>query len=182
MPRPLSGLMIEAGGSGGGNGRRRLQLAVDFATMANAPSLHLLKADRGFIPAFCHGREIMEVFQQTPIPAEGKDHAFPCAFGISHISFFNDAHKPSSGELPPKITTLSRLNSLLLDTGRRDLSNGAVGTGYFSESCLSPSSSDVGAYRDTPPSDLEDRGGRDRRGEVTRTPILFRPRERDLYP
>src|SRR5438309_8202690 len=78
----------------------------------------------------------MEVFQQTPIPAEGKDHAFPCAFGISHISFFNDAHKPSSGELPPKITTLSRLNSLLLDTGRRDLSNGAVGTGYFSESCL----------------------------------------------
>jgi hypothetical protein len=101
-----------------GNGRRRLQLAVDFATMANEPSLHLLKADRGFIPAFCHGSEIMEVFQQTPIPAEGKDHAFPCAFGISHISFFNDAHKPSSGELPPKITTLSRLNSLLLDTGR----------------------------------------------------------------
>jgi len=124
----------------------------------------------------------MEVFQQTPIPAEGKDHAFPCAFGISHISFFNDAHKPSSGELPPKITTLSRLNSLLLDTGRRDLSNGAVGTGYFSESCLSPSSSDVGAYRDTLPSDLEDRGGRNRRGKLRGSQMLCGLDEANLYP
>src|SRR5438445_6891170 len=116
---------FEAGGCGGGKRRRRLQLAVDFATMANEPSLHLLKANRGFIPAFCHGSQIMEVFQQTPIAAEGKDHAFPCAFGISHISFFNDAHKPSSGKLFPKITTLSRLNSLLLDTGPGDSFNGA---------------------------------------------------------
>src|SRR5207247_4774494 len=115
--------VIEAGGRGGGR-EGALQLAVDFATMANEPSLHLLKANRGFIPAFCHGSQIMEVFQQTPIAAEGKDHAFPCAFGISHISFFNDAHKPSSGELFPKITTLSRLNSLLLDTGPGDSSNG----------------------------------------------------------
>src|SRR5438445_3735751 len=115
---------FEAGGCGGGKRRRRLQLAVDFATMANEPSLHLLKANRGFIPAFCHGSQIMEVFQQTPIAAEGKDHAFPCAFGISHISFFNDAHKPSSGKLFPKITTLSRLNSLLLDTGPGDSFNG----------------------------------------------------------
>src|SRR3989442_15575914 len=106
----------------------------------------------------------MEVFQQTPVPAEGKNHAFPCAFGISHISFFNDAHKPSSGELPPKITTLARLKLLLLDTGRRDLSNGGVWTGYFSESCLSFSSWDVGAYREMLHSDLEDRGGRNRRG------------------
>src|SRR2546426_9547312 len=58
----------EAGGRGGGSGRRRLQLAVDFTTVVNEPSLHFRQADRRFMPALCHSSPIMAVFLLRPIP------------------------------------------------------------------------------------------------------------------
>jgi len=49
--------------------------------------LHLFKADRFFIPAPGHHRQIMEILLEFFILLHGKNHCNPVPFFVHHISF-----------------------------------------------------------------------------------------------